>query len=99
MLDALWLAVVAYLMVINGFSLALFALDKRRAAHRQRRIPEKSLLFTALIGGTVGAYWGRKLFRHKTRKQPFSMRLHMIATLQALAVAGGIWLFLASKYS
>jgi uncharacterized membrane protein YsdA (DUF1294 family) len=41
----------------------------------------------ALIGGIGGAYAGRALFRHKTRKQPFSTHLHMVAGLQLCAGA------------
>jgi uncharacterized membrane protein YsdA (DUF1294 family) len=40
-----------------------------------------------VFGGTIGAYAGRALFRHKTRKQPFSSHLHQTAILHALAVA------------
>ncbi|MFX7804552.1 DUF1294 domain-containing protein, partial [Acinetobacter baumannii] len=57
-----------------------------------RRIPERTLLLLALIGGTPGAYAGRWLFRHKTRKQPFVGRLHAIAVVQAgLLAAWLIW--------
>ena len=47
-----------------------------------------------MLGGTPGAYAGRAAFRHKTRKQPFSARLHGIAMAQAFGVAllGGWWL-------
>ncbi len=40
-----------------------------------------------MLGGTPGAYAGRAVFRHKTRKQPFSSELHFIAILQAVALA------------
>ena len=48
-------------------------------------IPRMSGL--VLIGGTPGAYAGRALFRHKTRKQPFSARLHTIAVFQIVLAA------------
>jgi uncharacterized membrane protein YsdA (DUF1294 family) len=45
------------------------------------------------LGGTIGAYAGRALFRHKTRKQPFSSHLHQTAILQGFAVAlAGCWM-------
>ncbi|ODS99888.1 MAG: hypothetical protein ABS49_07085 [Erythrobacter sp. SCN 62-14] len=39
------------------------------------------------FGGIGGAYAGRALFRHKTRKQPFSAQLHLIACAQLCAAA------------
>jgi uncharacterized membrane protein YsdA (DUF1294 family) len=44
-----------------------------------------------MIGGTAGAYAGRAVFRHKTRKQPFSGQLHGIVMLQLFggAMAAG----------
>ena len=47
----------------------------------------------AFLGGTLGAYAGRSLFRHKTRKQPFNSHLFQIAVLQLLALGGliGWW--------
>jgi uncharacterized membrane protein YsdA (DUF1294 family) len=59
------------------------------------RISEENLLSLAFIGGTPGAYAGRQLFRHKTRKQPFSNRLHAIAGFQiaGLALFGGWWVW------
>lgn len=77
----------------------LFLVDKARAAKRPAdrsgprrsglapRIPERELLFLAALGGTPGAYAARHLFRHKTRKQPFSDRLRMIAFAQVMALA------------
>ena len=83
--------IVAAALALNFFTLVLFALDKSRAARRNaRRIPERTLLLLALLGGTPGSYAGRWLFRHKTRKQPFVGRLHAIAALQAGAL--GAWL-------
>ena len=37
----------------------------------------------AVIGGSPGAFAARHLFRHKTRKEPFSTRLMVIAAMQA----------------
>lgn len=72
-------------------TLLLFALDKARAARRKgRRIPERTLLLCAALGGTPGAYAGRWLLRHKTRKQPFVLRLHLIALGQGLLLATAV---------
>lgn len=72
---------------------AVFGLDKIKAHGGARRVSEATLLRLALIGGTPGAYAARAVFRHKTRKQPFSRYLHAIAVLQVCAlVGGGAWI-------
>jgi len=81
----LWLAFV------NAWTIARFWQDKARAVAGDRRIPEAQLLALAAIGGTPGALLARRLFRHKTQKQPFSSRLALIAVVQAVALAG-LWL-------
>jgi uncharacterized membrane protein YsdA (DUF1294 family) len=51
--------------------LILFGADKLMAKASLRRIPEKTLLFCGLLGGSFGALLGMVLFRHKIRKQKF----------------------------
>ena len=91
---------------INLLTVLMFRIDKERAradparsANRAprhlapRRIPESELLLLAAIGGTPGAYLARRIFRHKTRKQPFSGQLHAIAATQLGMLAGvAYWL-------
>ncbi|GAA4642771.1 hypothetical protein GCM10023115_07450 [Pontixanthobacter gangjinensis] len=77
--------IVTYLAAVSFIAFAAFGIDKARAENGARRTSEADLLFFALIGGTLGAYAGRALFRHKTRKQPFSSRLHGIALFQIAA--------------
>ena len=74
-------------IALNFIAFAPFGLDKAAAEGGRRRIAEAALLGWAFFGGTCGAYAGRALFRHKTRKQPFSSQLHFIAILQAIALA------------
>lgn len=84
-------AVAANLLLINGVAFAAFASDKRRAERGQWRIPERTLLQLAAIGGTSGAIAAQQLLRHKTRKQPFARILWLIAAAQAAALAG-LWI-------
>ncbi|GMM93644.1 DUF1294 domain-containing protein [Qipengyuania sp. MTN3-11] len=92
------LNIALWLIAINFAAFAAFGIDKARAEaagprRGKRRTSEADLLALALLGGTPGAYAGRKLFRHKTRKQPFSSQLHTIAILQIAALAGlGVFL-------
>lgn len=86
--------VVAFI-AINFCTFAAFGVDKMKAEAGKWRIAESTLLMLAFLGGSPGAYAGRSLFRHKTRKQPFSNMLHCIAALQGLFIAGGGGWFLA----
>ena len=70
---------VLYLLAVNAGAFAAMAADKRRAMRDQRRIPERTLLQIALIGGALGAVAAQQALRHKTRKEPFRTQLWMIA--------------------
>lgn len=78
--------VLPALLLLNAWTMFRFWDDKRRAIAGGRRIAEADLLGLALLGGTPGAYLARHLFRHKTRKQPFSAYLAVISTGQAGAL-------------
>ena len=82
---------VTALIVANFVAFAAFGIDKAAAEAGRRRIAEATLLRWALLGGSPGAYAGRALFRHKTRKQPFCARLHRIAILQVFAIGAWAW--------
>jgi uncharacterized membrane protein YsdA (DUF1294 family) len=76
------------LLIVNLWTMLRFYDDKHRARQGKRRIPEADLLALALIGGSPGAFAARHLFRHKTRKQPFSTWLMLIAVVQIGAAIG-----------
>ena len=76
------IVVALVLAAINLVAFLAFGIDKILAENGERRIAETTLLQLALFGGIGGAYAGRALFNHKTRKQPFSNQLHTIAVLQ-----------------
>lgn len=76
------LALFSWCALASLMTAAAFAIDKKAARDGDRRVSEATLLKLALFGGTPGAYWARARFRHKTRKQPFVIRLHLIAVVQ-----------------
>ena len=80
------LNIVYYLIAINLAAFTAFGVDKMLAEAQRRRISEATLLRLAFFGGTPGAYVARPLFRHKTRKQPFSSNLHAIAAFHVIAL-------------
>lgn len=71
--------------LVNLWTFILFGLDKIRAGAGSGRVSEGTLLTWAFLGGSIGAYAGRALFRHKTRTQPFASHLHLIAILHVSA--------------
>ena len=62
---------VWYLAAINFTTWVAYGLDKGRAKSGKWRIPERTLLLLALVGGSLGALAGMIMFRHKTRKPKF----------------------------
>ena len=76
------------LLVLNLWTMMRFWQDKQLAIAGKRRVPESNLLGLALVGGSPGALLARHLFRHKTRKEPFSTQLLVIVALQAGTAIG-----------
>jgi len=91
MTDAYRIAAI-WLVAVNLWTVFRFWHDKRKARQGVRRTPEATLLGLAVLGGTPGAFAARALLRHKTRKQPFSTILWVIAGTQA-GVAFGLWMW------
>ena len=61
----------AYLLFVNLLALVMYGIDKKRAMQKRFRIPERTLLWMARLGGGVGSWLGIKLFRHKTKHTRF----------------------------
>ena len=76
-----------YLLLINAAAFVLMHADKRRARKNRWRIPERTLIGTAVLGGSIGALLGMRCFRHKTRHPKFTLGIPAILIAQiALAV-------------
>lgn len=82
---SLWGVGVCYLMAINLLSFLLMRCDKRRAKQQGvRRIPEKTLFLSALLGGSIGAIAGMQVFRHKTKHWYFVWGMPFILIVQIM---------------
>lgn len=75
-----------YLVAVNLVALLMFGIDKLKARHSFWRIPEKTLILSALLGGSIGALAGMYLFRHKTQHKLFTIGVPFILLLQILCI-------------
>ena len=78
-----------YLITINAAGFLLMLVDKLKAKRGAWRIPEATLLKSALLGGSIGAIAGMYLFRHKTRHIKFTLGIPLILAIQ---IIGAIFL-------
>jgi len=85
---------IGYLVLVNLVSFVMYGIDKRKAIKDQWRIPEKTLLLAALVGGSLGAFVGMQIFHHKTKHWKFILG---VPACMILHVALGVlywWYFL-----
>ena len=79
---------VAYFLVsINILAFIVYGIDKWRAAHGRWRIPESTLLGLAIIGGSIGALLGMKVWHHKTKHKKFVLGLPAILLIQLIILS------------
>ena len=81
-----------YLIIINLSSFFIFGIDKHLAKKNKNRIPEFTLISTIYLGGTLGAYWGRAFYRHKTLKVSFKKKFWIAVVIQLLFIIAWIYL-------
>lgn len=65
----------------NGLVFLLYGIDKKRAMTDQWRISEKTLLLCAFLMGSVGAFFGMRVFRHKTKHLTFQILVPVAVVL------------------
>ena len=75
-----------YILIINLLGFAFMGLDKFKARKNMWRIPEKTLFFLAVLGGSAGAILGMYTFRHKTRHWYFVYGMPAILILQIILI-------------
>ena len=78
---------VYWLILVNLAAFILYGMDKSYAKKGARRIPEKTLLLWAFLGGSIGAFLGMKVFHHKTLKPKFAVTVPLLMVLE-LVICG-----------
>jgi len=79
--------ILGYLLAVNIATFFLYGIDKYKAKKGRWRISEATLLMMAVIGGSIGAWAGMRLWHHKTMHKKFKYGIPIIIIIQvALAV-------------
>jgi len=83
----------AALVLMNLITFAVYAYDKHIAQQRKgkRRVPERTLILLAFLGGFLGAALGMVLCRHKTKHVKFLA----LVPLAVLLWVGGLGALIA----
>lgn len=74
--------ILLYLLLINAAAFLLMLADKQKARKNLWRIPESTLMLSAVLGGSMGSLLGMYAFRHKTRHLKFTVGIPLILALQ-----------------
>lgn len=76
------LPLLYYLIAINAITFITYGIDKWKARKNKWRIPESTLLLLAVFGGSIGAFLGMRVWRHKTMHKKFKYGIPSILVLQ-----------------
>ena len=81
---------LVWMAAINLVTFAVYGIDKAKAKRGAWRVPEKTLFLLPLLGGSLGALLGMRVFHHKTKHWYFVWGIPLILLAQ-LALA--VWLY------
>ena len=71
-----------YLLAVNFIACFVYGIDKWKAKSNKWRISETTLLMLAVMGGSIGAWTGMKLWHHKTMHKKFKYGVPLILIAQ-----------------
>ena len=76
-----------YLLGINAVTFIVYGIDKYKAKKAKWRISEATLLLLAVLGGSIGAWMGMKVWHHKTMHKKFKYGISTILLIQIALIA------------
>ena len=76
-----------YLAAVSLIAVIMTVSDKSRARKHKRRIAEKTLFGTAVLGGSAAMYLTMLAIRHKTKHKRFMIGLPLIMIVQTAIIA------------
>ena len=71
-----------YVLILNFVTMLVYGIDKFKAKKGKWRIPESTLLLLAVLGGSIGAWLGMRVWCHKTQHKKFKYGVPVIFILQ-----------------
>ena len=78
--------IIYILILINVLTFLVYGIDKWKAKQGSWRISEATLLILAVIGGSIGALLGMKIWHHKTMHKKFKYGLPLILIIQIILI-------------
>ena len=78
---------IYYLLAINAVAFIMYGIDKYKAKKAKWRISEATLLLLAVLGGSIGAWMGMKVWHHKTMHKKFKYGIPAILLIQIALIA------------
>jgi uncharacterized membrane protein YsdA (DUF1294 family) len=81
-------------LTMSTVTFFVFGWDKRRARRGGGRISERTLVALSWATGFVGGWIGMAVFRHKTRKTSFKIKMALVSIANLLW--GLLWFATAS---
>ena len=82
-----------YLIALNIVTFFVYGIDKWKARRSKWRISEATLLILAVIGGSIGAWLGMKVWHHKTMHKKFKYGLPLILLAQMSLVLWALFCY------
>lgn len=80
---------------MNVITFMVYGIDKWKAKKKKWRIPESTLLLLAVVGGSIGAWAGMDIWRHKTKHAKFKYGVPTILLAQFALL---VYLFMSTKF-
>lgn len=75
------------LFAINAITFVVYGIDKYKAKKAKWRISEATLLLLAVLGGSIGAWMGMRVWHHKTMHRKFKYGIPAILLIQIALMA------------
>ena len=86
-MNTLYSYLAYYLLAINAVAFIVYGIDKYKAKKAKWRISEATLLLLAVVGGSIGAWMGMKVWHHKTMHEKFKYGIPAILLIQIALMA------------